>query len=130
MNTKSKKRSAGSSAASKRMDRATVKSAKPVKLYDGVFFHFLTSDEESTLKGTVLIRLNEMVLDINDPGGASPYLIVGYNEGKFFRGDNTAHDSSVCVGAKWSDFGDQFLGIWTEDGTDYYFSFRLPQSGS
>jgi hypothetical protein len=51
-----------------RSHRPLEKSSLPKpKRYEGIGFHFLSPFEDTTLTGSVLIRKQEMVLDIRDP---------------------------------------------------------------
>ena len=102
------------------------------KRYDKVIFEFLeqySNDKESyyptSLMGTVLIRDDEMVIDIRDPEGASPYLIVGKYHEHVYRGRNAAHDATAEVQAKWVNIDTEYLGIWIEGGDRIVFMFDL-----
>src|SRR5260221_6744960 len=86
-------------------------------------FHFLGTEEDSELRGTVLIRDREMVLDI--PGGHGPYLIVGKARSHWFEGENSAIGKQYDVNARWAVVGETFIGIWIEGGWEYMFSFCL-----
>lgn len=84
--------------------------------------HFLGTNEETYLPGTVLLRDGEMVLDI--PGGSGPYLIVGRVRENAFAGVNTGR-GRANVEAKWANVGGMYVGSWIEDGYEYLFSFEL-----
>ena len=103
-----------------------------VATHRGVRFRFLSSDEDSELVGEVLVRQDanahqEMVLDIRDPEGASPYLLVGRKVGTsgFFVGNNSASDRSADVNATWAEVEGAYVGKWTEDDDEFLFSFEL-----
>jgi hypothetical protein len=98
-----------------------------IKKHEKVEIRFLSSDEDTVLIGTVLLRDSNMVLGIQDPNGADPYLIVGKRRKHFFEGTNTAHKAVVQnVKAKWAELDGIYVGLWVENGYDYLFSFYLP----
>ncbi|MEK6407991.1 MAG: hypothetical protein AABN34_13600 [Acidobacteriota bacterium] len=104
-----------------------VKGAISVKRYEDVDFEFALLPDES-FGGTVLVRGDEMVLDLQDDNDASLYLIVGKPSGPFFEGRNSAGALTPKVHAKWIDFGQRvYRGYWIEDGYEDSFSFRLPR---
>lgn len=92
--------------------------------HDNVAFRFLGNREDCVLTGTVLVRDREMVLEIL-AGGDGPYLIVGKSRKHFFEGTNSASGMHNPVNAKWAAVGESYVGIWTETGYDYLFSFDL-----
>jgi hypothetical protein len=65
----------------------------------------------------VINRGHTMFLDLKCEGIA--YTVRGERVGHFFiaRGGT--------VQAKWSDFGDAFVGVWLEEGNEWLFRFRL-----
>jgi len=96
------------------------------KKFENIDFHFLSSNHESTLKGTVLLRNSNMILDLTDPVEGKTYLIIGESYGHYFKGANSSRNAPMKAEAKWSDLNGIYVGLWVEDGYDYYFSFRLP----
>jgi hypothetical protein len=90
--------------------------------HEYVNFQFFGA-EESELPGTVIIRGNEMVLDI--PGGYGPYLIIGIAREHWYEGTNSAHGRNQNVSAAWARIGEIYLGRWIEGGYEYFFKFEL-----
>ena len=100
-----------------------------VKRFDNIHFRFLSADDDSVLKGTVLVRDDNMILEIQDPNGASPYLIIGTPRKHFFEGNNQGvQGEHNPVEAKWAELDGIYLGLWVEDSYDYFFSFQLPRN--
>ncbi len=97
------------------------------KRHEKVEIRFLSSDDDIVLIGTVLLRDSNMVLDIQDPNGAGPYLIVGKHRNHFFEGTNSAHGAVQNVKAKWAELDGTYVGLWVENGYEYLFSFHLPR---
>ena len=60
------------------------------KKYEDVEFQFLSLDDAETENGTVLIRDDQMVIDIQDTNGATVYLITGKASRHLFVGGNSA----------------------------------------
>ena len=87
---------------------------------DGVEFHFLASEEDTILIGSILARDGEMVLDI--PGGNGPYELSGKTESHWYCATTNSHrNRRFDVNAKWASVGDRYVGIWNEDGIQYLF---------
>jgi hypothetical protein len=110
-------------------DNSKVETAK----HDNVIFEFFEQYEgdiesyyPTSLKGTVLIRKDEMVIDIRDPEGASTYLIIGKQHKFVYRGRNTAKDATADVQAKWVYIDGEYIGLWIEDNDRMVFIFELP----
>jgi hypothetical protein len=97
---------------------------KPRK-YDEVLFQFLSMDDRGELRGTILIRDNQMVIDIPQ-NGVSTFVIVGSNQEGFYEGHNSTK-GAPRVHAHWTKFGPIFAGRWVEDRVEYLFSFRLTE---
>lgn len=95
-------------------------------LADDVMFRFLGSDEDSLLRGSVLVRDGEIVLDI--PGGYGPYLIVGKPRLHWYEGTNSATARRFEVSATWANVGESYVGRWIEANHEYLFSFVLGSS--
>jgi hypothetical protein len=96
--------------------------------YQNIQFQFLDGDGELIQTGTVLVRDDNMVLDIPAQQGFAACLITGEQRGHIFIGSNTLRsESSPRILAKWADLGEIFVGIWIEDGYECLFSFRLPR---
>ena len=94
----------------------------PMK-HDNVRFHFINGSEDSDLTGTVVLRGQEMVLDI--PGGYGPYLIVGAAVQQHFEGKNS-HRGGNPVEARWAAVGGGFhVGVWYESDAEFLFSFEF-----
>ena len=100
--------------------------------YEGVRFQWFGPDEHTELTGQVLTRRGEagpeMVLDVADPGGDGPYLIVGRaSAGKtYFAGINSARTRRNEVAATWASVETGFVGRWIEARIEYLFSFVIP----
>jgi hypothetical protein len=95
---------------------------KPRK-YDEVLFQFLSMNDVAELRGTILVRGNQMVIDIPQ-NGVSTFVIVGSNQEGFYEGHNSTRGAPI-VHARWTKLGPIFVGRWVEDGVEYLFSFRL-----
>jgi hypothetical protein len=98
-----------------------------VKKYERVEFQFLSLDEAETENGTVLIRDDQMVIDIQDTDGATVYLITGSASEHLFVGGNSAGQHMPRVQATWVKLNRKYVGDWVEDGYEYLFSFELTQ---
>ena len=100
--------------------------------YEGVRFQWFGPDEYTELTGQVLTRPGqagpEMVLDVADPDGDGPYLIVGrVPAGKrYFAGINSARNRRNEVAASWASVETGFVGRWIEARIEYLFSFAIP----
>jgi hypothetical protein len=97
--------------------------------HENVPFWFVSEHEgsERTI-GTVLVRGDEMVLEIDHPSDPSevPYLIKGHQQtGAFFAGKHHGLPHHEPVFAKWAQVGDEWVGLWIEDHKEYLFSFAL-----
>jgi hypothetical protein len=103
-----------------------------VMRYEGVRFQWFGPDEHTGLTGQVLTRRGEagpeMVLDVADPDGDGPYLIVGrVPAGKtYFAGINSGRNRRNEVAATWASVGTGFVGRWIEGRIEYLFSFAIP----
>ena len=99
--------------------------------YDGVKFHWFGPDEDTVLTGQVVTRTGsagaEMVLDIDDPAGDGPYLIVGRvsADNTYFAGLNSAPNRQNEVTASWARVDTGFVGRWIEERIEYLFSFAI-----
>jgi hypothetical protein len=96
---------------------------KPQK-YNEVLFQFLSMDDVGELRGTIVVRDNQMVIDVA-VNGRPTFVIVGSDQEGFYEGDNSTR-GAPRVHARWARFGPVFAGRWVEDGVEYLFSFRLP----
>jgi hypothetical protein len=98
--------------------------------YPDVSIQFLTPDDDAfEVKATVLLRQDEIVIDIHDQPSSGPYLVCGKRAGHFFAGvDSLEHQEKVHVVARWALLGDVYVGIWIEEGTEFLFSFRTPRT--
>ena len=76
-------------------------------------------------EGTVVLRGNEMVIDIPGNDGKTRYLIVGKPVTYFYQGVNSAGELMPKVLAKWAKLGTVFVGQWIEGGQEFLFSFKL-----
>jgi hypothetical protein len=95
-----------------------------VRRFDNVLFEFPSDD----MRGTVLMRGDEMVLEIPEQDGLAPCLIVGKRDGQIFRGRNGIRDEyALSISAAWCNFGEVFAGVWVEEGNELLFLFRLPR---
>lgn len=93
--------------------------AKQVPItHKGVPFEFLTAtDDPLSVLGTVLVRDQEMVLEVDCPGDPRPYTIVGKAVGSFFAGPHKGIPGDINVYARWADLGDEYAGIWVEEAS-------------
>jgi hypothetical protein len=92
--------------------------------YSDVLFEFPDVD----MRGTVIVRKGEMVIEISEQNGLAGALVVGKKDGHLFRGSNDIRDeSALAIDASWCDFGEAYAGIWIEEGNELLFSFRLPR---
>ena len=74
--------------------------------------------------GSVLVRDDNMVLDIPAQQGFAACLIPGEQAEHVFTGRNTLRgEDSPRILAKWADLDGIFVGIWIEDSYDYTFAF-------
>lgn len=95
--------------------------------HDNVQFEFLSAgDEPVASRGTVIVRQDEMVLEVEDPD-ERPYLIKGKRRQGFWAGRHEGLPGDVPVEAKWTRLDDIFIGTWLQKGIDYVFMFRLPE---
>ncbi len=102
--------------------------------HESVNFHWYGPESEDTdLTGQVLTRpgdaVPEMVLDINDPAGEGPYLIIGkMPRGRsYFAGINTSRNRQNDVAAAWARVDVGFVRRWVEAGVEYLFSFEVAE---
>jgi hypothetical protein len=92
--------------------------------YADVLFEFPDVD----MRGTVIVRNDEMVIEISEQNGLAGALVVGKKDGHLFRGKNGLRDEyALAINASWCDFGEAFAGIWIEEGNELLFKFRLPR---
>ena len=98
-----------------------------VKKYEEVEFQIMNIDEVYVFNGALLIRSDEIVIDIEGSDGGTIYLIVGKPQKHFFEGANTAGPLMPKVRARWTNLGRVYVGYWIEDGHDYVFSFEMPK---
>ena len=95
--------------------------------HDNVRFEFLGGDDALVaLRGTVIVRDDEMVLEV-ECRDDRPYSIRGTPRRGFFIGRHEGLPGDVAVEAKWTRLDDIFIGTWVEGGMDYVFKFRLPR---
>ena len=93
--------------------------------YKNVQFKFLSEEEEPfSLRGMVLIREKEMVLEVEHPDDR-PYTIVGKERGGFFKGVHEGLPGDTPVSAKWTRLESIWIGTWLEEEITYWFSFKL-----
>jgi hypothetical protein len=104
--------------------KGSAKGKSGVRRYENVLFEFPDDD----MQGTVVVRGNEMVLDIPEQNGLAAALIVGKREGQIFRGKSDVRDKDALkISAAWCDFGEVFAGVWLEEDNELLFLFRLPR---
>ena len=98
------------------------------KAYDGVSFDFFSQgDDHRSLTGTIIMREDAMVLEIELPGD-DPYTVLGKPSGHYYIGHHVGAPDHTKVDAKWAGVGDRaYVGSWIEDGEDWLFRFRLPE---
>lgn len=96
--------------------------------FDDVEFEFLSMEVALTVTGTVAIRPEVMVIDIPSQDMTPAYLVEGHLTGHVYIGRNTLQrEEPLRIDARWVDLGDCFVGIWIEEGIDYFFRFNLPR---
>jgi hypothetical protein len=84
--------------------------------YSDVYFHFVSgSYAPMTGRGTVVDREDEMVLDVSSEGAT--YLVTGQRHGSYFVG------SGDGITARWSNIGKDYIGVWIEEGDEWFFRF-------
>ena len=105
-------------------EKHNLKSKITASRHDNVNFRFLGFKEDLPLRGQVLFRNGEMVLDI-PRGGATPYLIDGKPSKHWFEGTNANRAGYNRVDANWALVGGIYVGTWIEEGTKYLFSFEI-----
>lgn len=99
--------------------------------YENIQFQFLSAAERPSFpRGTVVIRGAEMVLEVECPDEERPYTIHGKPQRDFFCGQHTGLPGDVPVFAKWTRLDDTFIGTWVEEGIDYLFTFRIPDTAA
>jgi hypothetical protein len=104
---------------------------KHARKFEDIQFQFANLEDAGTHMETVLLRGDEMVIDIQDSdGGTTVYLSVGKLSQNFFDGSNSAGSLMPKVRARWIDFGRTYVGQWIEDRHEYLFSFQLPRSSN
>ena len=88
--------------------------------YDDIFFEFVSADHDpGSLRGIVIDREGEMLLEIEGDHGT--YSVLGKRIGHYFAG----RDGDVT--AQWTQLGAAFVGVWVENGEDWFFRFTLPE---
>ena len=104
--------------------KGPTKGTPSVCRYENVLFEFPDDD----MRGTVVVRGKEMVLDVPEQNGLAAALIVGKREGQIFRGKSDVRDKDALkISAAWCDFGEVFAGVWLEEDNELLFLFRLPR---
>jgi hypothetical protein len=93
--------------------------------YKDVRFLTLGIREAFERKGTVLIRDNEMVLDIPNPEG--DILLIGRLVGHVYSATEKNPPGIEPVNARWAKIGDCYVGTWIEGHMDFLFTFSLPK---
>jgi len=98
--------------------------------YEDIQIQFLSAGGTVIeVKASVLLREDEMVIDIPSQPSSGPNLVRGKKADHFFAGvDSLEHEIQVNIVARWSLLGDVYVGIWVEEGVEYLFSFRVPRS--
>ncbi len=88
---------------------------------------FLSEDAATEVDADVLVRESDMVIDIAASDDNEHYLVVGELVGQHWRGTNHSKAPDARpVEARWAAVGNDFVGIWREDGVEYLFSFERP----
>jgi len=96
------------------------------KRYQNVEIQFVNLDDAATEVATVLVRDDQMVIDIqNADDHFTDYLIVGKSKDYFFKGRNSATGDVPKVLATWTRLNESYIGEWIEGGLEYLFSFEL-----
>lgn len=102
--------------------------SKRAKKFEKVGIEFMNSDIYQTEEATVILRGDEMVLDIQAfDDNITDYLIVGRPVKYYFQGVNSAGQDMAKVLARWVKLGSGYVGRWVEDGQEYLFSFELTE---
>lgn len=103
-------------------------SKKQMRRFDGIEFQFLSLDAAVTEAGSVAIRDDIMVIDIPQQRGGEACLVEGRLSGHVYVGENILrHEVPLRIEARWIDVGGIYAGTWLEEGTELFFSFRLPR---
>jgi hypothetical protein len=94
--------------------------------YKKVSFEYVSASEDvRLLHGVVIMRPNEMVLEIELPGDR-PYFITGAKRSGFYEGVHKGQPDDIPVHAKWTKLDNAWIGTWVEGGMDYLFTFETP----
>jgi hypothetical protein len=131
-----KRKTAGAKSAKTKVQRLAAHKATQTKgrsslpqRFDDVEFEFLSMDAALTATGTVAIRPDGIVIDIPGQDTTHACLIEGHLTGHVYIGSNTLkQEEPLRIDARWADLGNCFVGIWIEQGIDYFFRFNLPQT--
>jgi hypothetical protein len=95
--------------------------------FDNVRFSFVSASfEPEDLRGSVSFSDVKMVLEIHDLSGHQPYLIIGQRMGIAWKGVDEMLPNPSPVSAAWTQLDCRYLGIWVEDGDEWFFCFELP----
>ena len=115
-----RKKAPGSRVATKKRPRRK----DGVRRYENVVFEFPNDD----MTGIVIVRGDEMAIEIPEQNGLASCLGIGNRQGHLFRGRNETRDEdALSISASWCDFGEVFAGVWIEEGNELLFLFRLPR---
>jgi hypothetical protein len=96
--------------------------------YANVHFQFVSEEDEPVSSiGTVIIRDDEMVLEVPLPGDL-PYVIVGKLRNGYYEGVHVGQPGDVPVAAKWVRLAHVWIGTWLEQDIEYLFKFELGAS--
>ena len=90
----------------------------------GVQIQFI-NDVPEPYEAFVILRDNEMVIDMPATDEYPPYLIKGKQVQHYYVGENSAGQQPRRVHAKWASLGRVYVGQWNEEGQEYLFSFQL-----
>lgn len=100
------------------------------QVYSDVVFEFLSYEDDANLKGLVKIRGKYMVLDIPEDKNQGPYLLKAEKTEDGYSAHNSGRNP-IPVEARWAHVGNgQYVGLWVENGHDFYFRFELVKQGA
>jgi hypothetical protein len=100
-------------------------------IVDDVSFEFYALRKRpSTLKGTVDLAEDQMILTVN-LAGDDPYVVRGtLQSDRTFSGAHEGSEEDYPVQARWAKLGSRYVGTWDEAGEHFIFAFSLADTTS
>ena len=100
--------------------------ATPTK-YEHVEIQFLSVTEAGArvVKIERIDRGDEMVLDTPDYDGTPFYVAKGIRRGHHYRGAHSVFGDETRITATWTALDDRYVGVWVENGREWFFTFSL-----